>query len=114
MKSSPVISTIFGGATVREQLSNSEAHASRMIVAVFIRSHDARIGRFRQRCEIFAWQMTIAAERQGRSTSDMKAKALLIAKQMSDLNATIAEVELRQRLAADLAGHFANATARRL
>jgi hypothetical protein len=36
MKSSPVISTIFGGATLREQPSNPAAHASRAILAGFM------------------------------------------------------------------------------
>jgi hypothetical protein len=51
MKSSPVISTTFGGATLREQPRNAEANASRAIFVTFIRSPIiAGMSDMRQRC----------------------------------------------------------------
>jgi hypothetical protein len=43
MKSSPVISTIFGDATLREHPGSAEASASRMIVVTFKDNHHDRM-----------------------------------------------------------------------
>src|SRR2546429_1313809 len=60
MKSSPVISTIFGGATLREHPSSAEANASRMMAVAFTEIIMAAWSAARQ-CSMLIDQATTAS-----------------------------------------------------